>query len=113
MKGCWFGHKWHFDHIENHAVLQQRIKSHPEIPKLLIGLYSNEKNMESRGRAIQATWMRQNSSYWRVIVFAKIPESKKLPGFSYIALSNVDDYQYPPQKKSFAALRHVANHYAG
>ena len=27
--------------------------------------------------------------------------------------ANVDDYQYPPQKKSFSALRFVVNHYSG
>jgi len=30
-----------------------------------------------------------------------------------VRLHNVDDYQYPPQKKSFAALRFIVNHYSG
>ena len=52
------------------------------------------------------------SDYWSVMIFANLTESEKWPGVNYVSLPNVNDYQYPPQKKSFAALRHVAHNYS-
>ena len=76
-------------------------------------MYSNSKNIATRGKAIRETWLKKLSTYWRVVVFANLTAEEKWPGVDYVRLKGVDDYQYPPQKKSFAALRHVANHYSG
>ena len=59
------------------------------------------------------TISREKSSYWDLIIFANLTADQKWPNVNYINLRNVNDFQYPPQKKSFAALRHIANHYAG
>ena len=59
------------------------------------------------------TISREKSPYWDLIIFANLTADHKWPNVNYINLRNVNDFQYPPQKKSFAALRHIANHYAG
>jgi len=79
-----------------------------------IGMMSTEKMLSTRMLAAASTWMKEKSIYVEVISAngnSSLPEEQQLEleeaGVRIRPLEGVDGNVYPPQKKSFALLRHM------
>ena len=68
--------------------------------RLLIGIMSTRDLLKSRGQAIYETWLREiDPNLADVIFFAENDGDKR---FRTVQLKNVNDNEYPPQRKSFS-----------
>ena len=76
---------------------------------ILIGIYSTEDLLKTRGRAILDTWYNSVDKKKAEIVFFA---NATVENMKIVKLPGVSDYDYPPQKKSFRALQHVLRYYS-
>ena len=83
--------------------------------KLLIGVITTEKYLMTRAKAIHDTWAKELEPSNKVIFFVGSDCNISQPGLGkmpIVLLDNVPDAVYPPQRKVFAALKHMY-HYHG
>ena len=71
---------------------------------VLIGIYSTDELLQTRGRAIMDTWYNSVDKDQAEIVFFANSTNPKM---NIVKLPGVSDHDYPPQKKSFRALQYV------
>ncbi|CAG5110184.1 Oidioi.mRNA.OKI2018_I69.chr2.g4611.t1.cds [Oikopleura dioica] len=65
--------------------------------RVFIAIHSTPDYLLTRGQAIKDTWLQEIDPRIATVRFISSP----VPGFPTLTLPGVDDYAYPPQKKSF------------
>ena len=83
--------------------------------RLLIGIITTGKYLMTRAKAIHDTWAKELGPSNKVIFFVGSDcniSHPTLEEMSIVFLDNVPDIVYPPQRKVFAALKHMY-HYHG
>lgn len=82
--------------------------------RLLIGIITSGKYLMTRAKAIHDTWAKKLGPSNKILFFVGSDCNISHPALekmSMVFLDNVSDTVYPPQRKVFAALKHMYRYY--
>lgn len=74
-----------------------QLPTKPRKKRIFIAIHSTPEYLKSRGQAIKDSWLQEIDERIATVRFISAP----LEGFPTFTLPDVNDYDYPPQKKSF------------
>jgi hypothetical protein len=87
-----------FRSLQENRILQEPKKESKK--KIFIAIHSTPRYLETRGDAIRSTWLNEIDPEIATVKFISGP----VAGFPTLTLPGVNDYDYPPQKKTFKLL---------
>ena len=76
--------------------VKQKVHKRPK-RRIFIAIHSTPEYLKTRGQAIKDSWLQEIDERIATVRFISAP----LEGFPTFTLPDVNDYDYPPQKKSF------------
>ena len=94
--------------LETPRRLSKEYKMHK---KLLIAVVTAEKYLPTRAKAVYETWGREATQVLFFVGSNCNTDRADLKGLPIVKLSGVADDSYPPQRKVFAMLKYVGEHY--
>ncbi|CAG5110607.1 Oidioi.mRNA.OKI2018_I69.chr2.g4991.t1.cds [Oikopleura dioica] len=84
--------------------VKQKVHKRPK-RRIFIAIHSTPEYLKTRGQAIKDSWLQEIDERIATVRFISAP----LEGFPTFTLPDVNDYDYPPQKKSFKLLAYFAS----
>ncbi|CBY42921.1 unnamed protein product [Oikopleura dioica] len=82
---------------QNKSNVTFQLPTKPRKKRIFIAIHSTPEYLKSRGQAIKDSWLQEIDERIATVRFISAP----LEGFPTFTLPDVNDYDYPPQKKSF------------
>ena len=108
---------WPFEQLSAppNASLRYRYLSNELAPRrlLLVGVVTAQRYLDTRVRGIYQTWGKEAIQVDVGLHFytGQGPGGASPTELSIVSLADVEDNQYPPQRKVFAMLRHMYDHH--